>query len=226
MGLLASQVFGVRLPISRRSIRLIVAAVAFAALFVLFGEITRDDLSFAAYFQLALAPVLLLLALAVMLYSQSREHSGWAVFVLLLALTGYSARLNLPSVVSDLEDMGWRARFSLPLALRDEIDLSRPFDAYVSWASLEGLRGVANPDELAGLVNAALDGKTVSTDYQIGVVDERLIHSMENAGHRYVIISASEWDWLRTAPQDRPEWRAKYDAFDEPGGRYVLLTLK
>jgi hypothetical protein len=226
MSVLASRAFQVRLPITRPSIRqTLIAAGVIAGLLVL-GEITRDELPFAAFFKAALAPSLLALVLAITILTQNRERAGWAIFALLLGFAGYSARLNLPATVADLEALGWRSRFALPQSLEGHIDLSAPFDAYVSWQSLEGLRGVANPEELAGIFNVALDAKTTSEDYRIGVVDEQLIRAMENAEHQYVVVSSSEWDWLRTAPQDRPEWRTRYEAFAEPGGRYILLSLK
>jgi hypothetical protein len=226
MSMLASNVFAVRFPLHRRSIQMSLVAVVIAIGFALYGQFTKSELLFARYFELALVPVLLGLVLVLMIFFQDREQSGWATFVLLLALTGYSAWLNLSSVASEIEASGYRSRFAMPLALQNRIDISSPFDAYVSRSALAGLRGVANSDELAGIFNVALDGQTVYTDYQIGVVGEPLILAMEGSDYKYVIVTPSEWDWLRTAPQDRPQWRGKYKAFEEPSGRYVLLTLK
>ncbi|MCI0772894.1 MAG: hypothetical protein J4N74_05670, partial [Chloroflexi bacterium] len=225
MGLLASRVFAVHLPMHRRSIQLSLVAVLTAVGVALFGFVTKNDLAYGVYYEQALVPALLGLILMLMIFYQNREYSGWAVFLLLFAITANTARLNVSSVARQLESSGWRTRFNLPLAIGASIDLTRPFDAYFSWGSLEGLVGVANRDELAGLINSALDGQTVRSDYQIGTVDEPMIRSMESAEHKYVVVTASEWDWLRTAPQDRPEWRDRYEAFAEPGGRYVLLTL-
>lgn len=225
MSLLASRVFVVHLPMDPKSIRMAILAFAIALPLAFYGYVTKADLPYTAYFELALAPALLGLVIALMIFSQNRDYSGWAVFGLLLALTTIAARANLSSVASELENSGWRARFSLPLALRDKLDPTGSFDAYFSWASLEGLTGVANREELSGLVNVALDGQTLPSDYQIGTVDESLIGSMVLSQHKYVIVTSSEWDWLRTAPQDRPEWRDKYEGVEVPGGRYVLLTL-
>jgi len=201
MSLLASNVFGVRFPLHRRSIQISLVAIVIAIGFSLYGQLTKGELLFARYFELALAPVLLGLVLVLMIFFQDREQSGW-------------------------EASGYRSRFAMPLALQNRIDISSPFDAYVSRSALAGLRGVANSDELAGIFNVALDGQTVYTDYQIGVVGEPLILALEGSDYKYVIVTPSEWDWLRTAPQDRPQWRGKYKAFEEPSGRYVLLTLK
>ncbi len=226
MSVLASNVFAVRFPLHRRSFQISLVAVAIAIGFALYGQFTKGELLFARYFELALAPVLMGLVLVLMIFFQDRAQSGWATFVLLLALTGYSAWLNLPSVASEIEASGYRSRFALPLSLQNRIDISSPFSAYVSRSALAELRGVANPDELAGIFNVALDGQTVCTDYQIGMVGEPLILAMEESGFKYVIVTPSEWDWLRTAPQDRPQWRGKYEAFEESSGRYVLLKLK
>lgn len=225
MSLLASRILDVRLPPSRASISLLAVAVVIGAGLAIFGYVTKDGLTYSAYFQQALAPALLGIALALTIISQSRERSGWAVFVLLFAVAGFSAILNVRTITSNLEHTGWRSRYSLPLAFRDQMDVADPFDAFFSSESLDSILGADNRDELAVLVNVALDGATVRADYQIGGVDESLIQSMESAAHKYVVVTSSEWDWLRTAPQDRPEWRARYDAFEEPKARWVLLTL-
>ena len=180
---------------------------------------------YSTYLEVAIAPALMGLALALMFLSQSREHSGWAVFGLLTVAIGFSAMLNVRAAVPEIDRYGYRYRFALPLALRHNIDLDQPFDAYVSWGSLERISGAANTREVAGIFNVALEGQNDRADYQIGNVNEHLLQSMESVRHKYVVINASEWDWLRTATQDRPEWRDRYEAFAEPGGRYVLLTL-
>lgn len=165
------------------------------------------------------------LALALMFLSQSWEHSGWAVFGLLTVAIGFSAMLNVRAAVPEIDRYGYRYRFALPLALRHIIDLDQPFDAYVSWGSPERISGAANTREVAGNFNVALDGQNDRADYQIGNVNEHLLQSMESVRHKYVVINASEWEWMQIATQDRPEWRDRYEAFAEPGGRYVLLTL-
>jgi hypothetical protein len=226
MSMLASNVFAVRFPPHRRSVKMSLVVLAIAIGFALYGQVTKGELLFASYFELALAPILLVMVFILMIFFQDRDYSGWATFVLLLALTGYSSWLNLSSLSSELEASGYRSRFALPLSLQNRIDMSSPFSAYVSRPALSGLAGVHNPDELAGIFNVALDSQTLSTDYQIGTVDELLILAMEGGRYKYVIVTPSEWDWLRTAPQDRPQWRGKYDPFEEPSDRYILLTLK
>lgn len=227
MGILASRVFTVRLPVQRTKIWVIIVTAVIASGFALFGFLTKDAMSYSTYFERVLIPTLLVLALAIMIVSQSREQSGWAVFILLLALAGFSASSNVRSVTSEIHRSSrYPYRFALPLAFRHDIDLDQPFDAFVSWGSLERIAGAANSREVAAIFNVALDGRTDRTDYEIGSVKKDLLQSMESGDYKYVIVNSSEWDWMRTAPQDRPEWRAKYTPLEDPGGWYVLLTLK
>ncbi len=76
MGVLASRVFTVRFPMHRTEIRITLVAAAIASGIALFGYLSKGDLPYSTYLEVALAPALMGLALALMFLSQSREHSG------------------------------------------------------------------------------------------------------------------------------------------------------
>jgi hypothetical protein len=57
-------------------------------------------------------------------------------------------------------------------------------------------------------------------------VDDTFVERLENGDFSHVLIRSTEWDWLRTDPQDRPEWRDRYRAFEEPTGSFIMLVLK
>lgn len=226
MGAIGSRAVTVRWPPPARSLRWVVLASTIALGLAAFGLLTRQTASLGTYFKFAFTPAVLVLMLALMFMSSDRPQHGWALFVLAIGLTAAAVGFNLRSIPASLERTGWRSRFDLPLAFEDRMEFNSPEAAYFSRDLLAGLPAVSNRDELAALVNVGLDVQTIRSNYLIGAVDEALVELLEHGEQRYVVVTSSEWDWLRTAPQDRPAWRQRYETFEESTGRFVLLSLK
>ena len=115
------------------------------------------------------------------------------------------------------------SRFQPLLAFEKEIREVDDLNMFVSKTILPSLIIKENLDEISMLVNVALDLRTDRTDYDLGLPDDVLIRGLEEGEYSLVLITSSEWEWLRTAPQDRPEWRSKYVAEAESSKRYILL---
>ena len=72
----------------------------------------------------------------------------------------------------------------------------------------------------------ALNLDTVKGDFGVGTVDESFLSSLEMGDFESVLVSTNDWDWMRTSPQDRPEWRDRYSGSLIPSNSYVLLKIK
>lgn len=185
----------------------------------------ESEMSFQATFEAALLPIVLLGGLgAVILTVEASSRRGFAA-VVLLPLAMMSAALTVRQIVVYPESVNFNSRF-LPLgAFGGQIDRAGALAIHVSSDILPVMGIDENRDELAALVNAGLNSTTLRTDYSIGDIDESLLADLEQRLHTYVLVTAEEWDWMRTAPQDRPEWRSHYTASTDPTGRFVLLRL-
>jgi len=203
----------------------VVALVTLVAIGVLsgIGLATKGDLPFKVYFYAAYRPLAFSLILSILFLSHERRKSGIAIFLLLMSINVYQIRLNLLDAVNKPELLRYNYRFQPILAFEEEIMDYDGIDMYVSNAVLPYLAIKGNRDELSALVNIALDKRTERDDYVIGTPDDEFVSELEVSKYSYILITTSDWDWLRTAPQDRPEWRSRYTEFTEPSNRNILL---
>lgn len=188
------------------------------------GLATKGDLPFGVYFYAAYGPIAFSFILAMLFLTHKGRKSGLAIALLLLSIYGYQIRLNFLDIANKPELLRYNYRFQPVLAFEDEIRDYDGLDMYVSSAVLHSLAIKENRDELSKLVNIALDIKTERADYVIGTPDEELVDELVGIEYSHLLITTSDWDWLRTAPQDRPEWRSQYTASIEPSNRFILLT--
>jgi hypothetical protein len=187
------------------------------------GLVSKGDLPFEVYFYAAYGPIAFSLILTILFLSHERRKSGLAIVLLLLSISVYQIRLNLLNVANKPELLRYNYRFQPILAFEEEIRDPDGLDMYVSSEVLYSLSIGGNRDELSALVNIALDMRTERADYEIGTVNEKFVSELELGEYSPILISKSNWDWLRTAPQDRPEWRRRYTASIEPSNRFILL---
>ena len=187
------------------------------------GLLTKGDLPFGVYFYSAYGPIAFSLILSILFLSRERRASGIAIVLLLLSVNVYQIRLNLLDVANKPELLRYNYRFQPILAFEEEIRDHDGLDMYVSSAVLPSLAIGGNRDELSALVNIALDIRTERADYVVGTLDEEFVGELDVGEYSPILITTSDWDWLRTAPQDRPEWRIRYTAFSEPSNRFILL---
>jgi hypothetical protein len=226
MSVLGSQIFTVQSPVNRRSRAVALGSFAAALTMTAFGWMLNRQEPVAVLLVSFIVPLIAGLILALIVIVRDRRVLGFPLFVLIALLGVLSAGVNLRTARSELQQSIWVQRFSVPHAFREPIS-SRPIESFfVSDAVIPQMVIQLNRDELAVSMNTALDLQTVRTDYRISSVDETMIAEMEAGTYSHVLVNASEWDWLRTAPQDRPEWRSRYLAFDEPTGNYFVLVLK
>ena len=187
------------------------------------GLATKGDLPFEVYFYAVYGPIVFSLILTILFLSRGRRKSGIAIVLLLLSINIYQIRLNLLDVANKPELLRYNYRFQPILAFEEEIRDNDGLDMYVSSAVLPSLAIGRNRDELSALVNIALDIRTDRDNYVIGMLDEEFVSELEVGEYSPILITTSDWDWLRTAPQDRPEWRSRYTASIEPSNRFILL---
>ncbi|MCJ7570111.1 MAG: hypothetical protein MUO58_21580 [Anaerolineales bacterium] len=187
------------------------------------GLATKGNLPFEVYFYAAYGPIAFSLILTLLFLSHERRKSGIAIALLLLSINVYQIRLNLLEVASKPEVLRYNYRFQPILAFEEQIRDQDGLEMYVSSAVLHSLAIGGNRDELSALVNIALDIRTERADYVIGTPDNEFVGKLEVSKYSHIMITTSDWDWLRTAPQDRPEWRSRYTASTEPSNRSILL---
>jgi hypothetical protein len=187
------------------------------------GLATKGDAPFEVYFYAVYAPIAFSLILSVLFLSREKRTSGIVIVLLLLSINIYQIRLNLLDAANKPELLRYNYRFQPILAFEEEIRDHDGFDMYVSSAVLPSLAIGGNRDELSALVNIALDIRTERADYVIGTLDDEFVRELEVGEYSPILITTSDWDWLRTAPQDRPEWRILYTASTEPSNRFILL---
>jgi hypothetical protein len=204
------------------------AAVALATLIGIgvlsgIGLATKGDLPFGVYFYAAYGPLAFSLILSILFLSHERRKSGIAIVLLLMSINVYQIRLNLLDVANKPELLRYNYRFQPILAFEEEIRDHDELLMYVSSAVMHSLAIGRNRDELSALVNIALDIRTERVDYVIGTPDDEFVGDLEVSKYSHILITTSDWDWLRTAPQDRPEWRSRYTEFSEPSNRSILL---
>lgn len=226
MSVLAGQIFTLRPPGSRSSRTGAGAALAAALAIIVLGLLLGDPESISATPEGFTTPLFAGLILGLILALRDRHLLGPALAVLVISMGLFSAVANLVSTSIDLQRSILVSRFDIPRSHRQQI-VSQPITTFfVSDQVLPMLAIQSNRDELAVSMNTALDLQTIRSDYWIGPVDEQMINQMELGAYSHVLIDDSEWDWLRTAPQDRPEWRGRYDATEEPATGSVLLILR
>jgi len=187
------------------------------------GLLTKGDLPYKVYFYAVYSPLAFSTILTILFLANERRKSGIAIMLLLLSINIYQIRLNLLDVANKSELLRYNYRFQPILAFEEEIRDHDGFDMYVSSEVLPSLAIRGNRDELSALVNIALDIRTERADYVTGSPDDEFVGELEVSKYSHILITTSDWDWLRTAPQDRPEWRTRYTASTEPSNRFILL---
>lgn len=205
-----------------------IAAATFAALLgvgllVYFGLATKGSLPYEVYFDAVFAPIAFSIIISILFLAREGPYSELAIIFLLLATSLYQIRLNILDISTQSEFGKHNVRFIPILAFEKEIREVDDLNMYVSNTILPALAIKENLDEISTLMNIALDLRTERTDYELGFPDDALVRELEDGEYSLVLITSSEWDWLRTAPQDRPQWRSKYIAETEPSKRYILL---
>lgn len=187
------------------------------------GLLSKGDQPFEVYYQAAFAPITLCSILAILFIARESATARLAIVILLLPISLYPVRLNLGEVATRPEVLTENVRFQLILAFEERIQDAEDLNLYMTTSALPLLAIKANTDELASPINVGLDLKTVREQYTIGTPDSALVKALLGGEYSHVLLSSSEWDWLRTEPQDQPEWRRQYESFVEPGNRFVLL---
>lgn len=223
---LGSQV--IRIDSLKKSRRTSIVVATLATLFgvgllVYFGIATNGSLPYEVYFNAVFVPIAFSIIVSILFLAREGPFSELAIIFLLLTTSLYQIRLNILDISTNSEVSRQNARFQPLLAFEKEISKVDDLNMYVSKTILPSLVIKENLDEISMLVNVALDLRTDRTDYELGFPDEGLIRGLEGGEYSLVLITSSEWDWLRAAPQDRPEWRNKYFAETEPNNRYILL---
>lgn len=225
MSVLAGQIFAARAPQSRRSWIGAGAALAAALVIAILGLLTGGLESISTTLERFTTPLFTGLILGLIVVLRDRRVLGLPLAVLVISMGLLSAGPNLVRTSIDLQRSILVSRFDIPLSHQRQI-VSQPITTFfVSDQVVPKLAIQPNRDELAVAMNTALDLRTIRSDYWIGPVDEQMIEQMEVGAYSHVLIDDSAWDWLRTAPQDRPEWRSRYEAFEQPGTSSVLLIL-
>jgi hypothetical protein len=187
------------------------------------GLLVKGDRAYEIYFLAVYAPIMLCSILGVLFLARKGPAANLAVLILLLPLSLYPVRLTLGQVATRPAVLTENARFQILLPYKEWIKDPDPVKLYVTRSALPVLAIKANLDELSSLINVALDMQTTRDQVALGTPDAELVVALIRGEYSHLLITASEWDWLRTEPQDRPEWRRQYEAFHEPGERFVLL---
>jgi hypothetical protein len=187
------------------------------------GLLTKGELPFKVYFYAVYSPLAFSVILTILFLSHEGRKSGIAIVLLLLSINLYQIRLNLLDVANKPELLRYNYRFQPILAFEEEIGDQDGLDMYVSSALLYSLYIGGNRDELSALVNIALDIRTERSNFVIGSPDDEFVGELEVGEYSHILITTSDWDWLRTAPQDRPGWRSRYMASAESSNRFILL---
>ena len=129
------------------------------------------------------------------------------VLMCLLVLTIYPLRIRVLDIEGENPNLLANARFYAVLAFEDiltELESSRTF---VARSVFPHLFINDDPNELRALFNVALDARTEQDNFEIGAMNAEFIEDLELGEFNHVLISSDDWEWMRTAPQDRPEWR-------------------
>lgn len=187
------------------------------------GLLVKGDRAYEIYFLAVYAPIMLCSILGVLFLAREGQAANLAILILLLPLSLYPVRLTLGQVATRPAVLTDNARFQILLPYKEWFKDPDPVKLYVTRSALPVLAIEANLDELSSLINVALDMQTRRDQVALGTPDAELVAALIRGEYSHLLITASEWDWLRTEPQDRPEWRRQYEAFREPGQRFVVL---
>lgn len=228
--ILAGYIAEVKVPAQKERkaavVSLAIALVVIAAVGI-YGITLRQGLIFPVYYDIVFTPVILALVIGLLLASRFQNLKlAYAVFICALALSIYSPRLNLGKSENVHELLRPNARFQGLLALDGKISKTPNFSMFVATSLLRSMSISNNRDEVSSVINVALNLDTVKGDFGVGTVDESFLSSLAMGDFEYVLVSADDWDWMRTAPQDRPEWRDRYSGSLIPQNSYVLLKIK
>lgn len=189
-----------------------------------FGLRSAGVFGFDEFFVNALAPLVILICLAVFSLGGNQARLATSFSILIVPLALGAAGLNFARVAVNPGLYESNARFQHLEGLAGRIDDLSPISFFASEESLPSLGISNNRDELSALVNVALDLRTVRQDFQIGPVDTALVNDLERQRYSQLLITSDQWDWLRSEPQDRPTWRAHYSAVAGSEGPVVLLV--
>jgi hypothetical protein len=199
-------------------------AAGLLALLIVIGFSTKGDLHFQAYFQAAMAPILVSIILLVVILFRRRPEQLLLILLLLLPLSLYPARRNLLDFAARPAREKPNIRFEPLLAFQDHFLNLDELHMFVSEEIPPHLLIGENEDELSGLMNTAFDLRTDRGDYKFGRRDQMLVENLESGTYTHLLLVSDDWDWLRTSPQDRPTWRDQYVPSPDPTGRFILLT--
>ena len=228
IAVLGSQVAGSRLPQRadrRKATWLFLGTLGLIGIVVVIGLGLRPTWTFPRYFEAILAPITLAVALGIILiFAHRRRMVELPVLLCLLVLTIYPIRIRFPEIAMQNQGLLPNARFYPVRVFEDNFLNLENSTTFVASSLLPHLFINNDPNELRALFNVALNARTEQDNFDIGVVDAELIESLELGKFDYLLISSDAWDWMRTAPQDRPEWRDQYSGTLEPSGQFVLLV--
>lgn len=201
-------------------------AVGLTAVLIMIGFSTKGDLPFLAYFQAAMAPIMVSVILLLVFLFRRRPEQQLAILLLLLPLSLYPASRNLLDFAARPAVDKPNIRFELLLAFQSHFQNADELNMFVSEEIPPFLLIGDNKDELSGLMNTAFDLRTGRSNYEIGSMDQTLVENLENGTYTHLLLISDYWDWLRTGPQDRPTWRDQYVHSSDPSGRFILLKHK
>lgn len=228
LAVLGSQVAGSRLPPranQRTAIWLFLGTLGLIGTVVVIGLSLRSTLPFPRYFEAILAPIAFAVAFGlIVMFSKRRRMVELPVLLCLLIVTIYPIRFKFPKIAMENPILLPNARFDAVLAFEDQFVELESATTFVSGSMLPHLQIHLDRNKLRALFNVALDARTERDNFEIGGMDAELIKDLELGKFSHVLISSDDWEWMRTAPQDRPEWRDQYSSIVEPSGRFVLLV--
>ena len=192
----------------------------------LLGLSLRSQWPFPDYFFNIFAPIVLAVLIGLLILNPGDSVVGYPVLLCILALTVYPIRLQLPEIARTPSLELPNARFDSFAAFDSQITPTQDMTLLVSASMLRALSISNNREELSALFNVYFDATTDRDNFKILDRGVEFVQLLVHDEFGLVLISSHDWDWLRESPNDRPEWRDRYQPIEEDSGRFILLKLE
>jgi 4-amino-4-deoxy-L-arabinose transferase-like glycosyltransferase len=212
-----------------RDHRLVAALLAGAVVggTVLVGLSLRSQWPFPDYFASILAPVTLAGLLGMLFVSQQDSRSVQLTATLFaLMLTLYPARQNLLDVARTPAEYRPNIRFHTFEAFQAVLPDRELGKLFITPSIADLLKIGMDRNELFMLTNVYFGSDSRLEDVAIGQPNQALRLSMADAQYDHVILSRDDWDTVRTADEDVPGWRDRYEVLQDFAWGLYMLDLR